>query len=259
MKEKNIYEKLMYIQAKLKAPKGQYNKYGGYNFRSCEDILEGLKPLLQECEVALLISDDIVMIGDRYYIKATVKLVDNEKAEVIATAYARETEHRSGMDNAQVTGATSSYARKYALNGLFCIDDTKDPDALEYSIQQSGQKKTKTAEPDRQTAEPVGQTSPPQKLKPSAAKTHHCTVCGKEIDGSLARGSTKKYGAPYCSGECVAKAQDKQAEQIGQTGQTGQAKQTKQTKQAGQGNGADVSVEGQDNGADSQPQGIIEL
>lgn len=246
MKEKNIYEKLMYIQAKLKAPKGQYNKYGGYNFRSCEDILEGLKPLLQECEVALLISDEIVMIGDRYYIKATVKLVDNEKAEVIATAYARETEHRTGMDNAQVTGATSSYARKYALNGLFCIDDTKDPDALEYSIQ-SGEKKTKTTEPDRQTAEPDRQASPPQKLKPSAAKTHHCTVCGKEIDGGLARGSTKKYGAPYCSGECVAKAQDKQA---------GQAKQT---KQAGQDNGADMSTEGQDNGADSQPQGIIEL
>lgn len=255
MKEKNIYEKLMYIQAKLKAPKGQYNKYGGYNFRSCEDILEGLKPLLQECEVALLISDDIVMIGDRYYIKATVKLVDNEKAEVIATAYARETEHRTGMDNAQVTGATSSYARKYALNGLFCIDDTKDPDALEYSMQ-NGQKETKTAEPSSQPAEPAQQASPPQKLKPSAAKTHHCTVCGKEIDGGLARGSTKKYGAPYCSGECVAKAQDKQAEQIGQTGQ---AKQTKQAKQAGQGNGADVPTEGQDNGADSQPQGIIEL
>lgn len=245
MKEKNIYEKLMYIQAKLKAPKGQYNKYGGYNFRSCEDILEGLKPLLQECEVALLISDDIVMIGDRYYIKATVKLVDNEKAEVIATAYARETEHRTGMDNAQVTGATSSYARKYALNGLFCIDDTKDPDALEYSIQQSGQKETKTDSQSNQS--PAQQASPPQKLKPSAAKTHHCTVCGKEIDGGLARGSTKKYGAPYCSGECVAKAQDKQA---------GQAKQT---KQAGQDNGADVSTEGQDNGADSQPQGIIEL
>lgn len=244
MKEKNIYEKLMYIQAKLKAPKGQYNKYGGYNFRSCEDILEGLKPLLQECEVALLISDDIVMIGDRYYIKATVKLVDNEKAEVIATAYARETEHRSGMDNAQVTGATSSYARKYALNGLFCIDDTKDPDALEYSIQ-SGEKKTKPdSQPSQTPAEPAQQTSPPQKLKPSAAETHHCTVCGKEIDGGLARGSTKKYGAPYCSGECVTKAQDKQA------GQTGQA---------GQGNGADVPTEGQDNGADSQPQGIIEL
>lgn len=243
MKDKNIYEKLMYIQARLKAPKGQYNKYGGYNYRSCEDILEGLKSLLQECEVALLISDDIVMIGDRYYIKATVKLVDNEKAEVIATAYARETEHRSGMDNAQVTGATSSYARKYALNGLFCIDDTKDPDALEYSIQ-SGEKKTKPVEPSSQPAEPARQASPPQKLKPSAAKTHHCTVCGKEIDGGLARGSTKKYGAPYCSGECVAKAQDKQA---GQTGQTGQ------------GNGADVSTEGQDNGADSQPQGIIEL
>lgn len=126
----SVYEKLKKIQAELKAPKNQYNSFGKYNYRSCEDILEGLKPLLVKNQATLTISDEIVLIGDRYYVKATAKLIDIEKGESIeSSAFAREDETKKGMDLAQVTGSTSSYARKYALNGLFAIDDTKDSDA----------------------------------------------------------------------------------------------------------------------------------
>lgn len=125
-----IKEKLQVIQTELKAPKNQYNKFGDYNYRSCEDILEGIKPLLEKVKAALTIPDEIVMIGSRYYIKATATLHDLESDGVFENAaYAREPDSRPKMDEAQVTGSSSSYARKYALNGLFCIDDTKDPDA----------------------------------------------------------------------------------------------------------------------------------
>lgn len=125
-KEKTIHDKLTEIQSKLVAPKGQYNAFGKYKYRSCEDILEAVKPLLGEA--ALMITDSIEYIGDRFYVKATVMLGDGT-SQLSTTAYAREPEARKGMDVAQVTGASSSYARKYALNGLFCIDDTKDSDA----------------------------------------------------------------------------------------------------------------------------------
>ncbi|WIF95047.1 ERF family protein [Caminicella sporogenes] len=125
-----IHEKLMNIQAKLKAPKNQFNAFGKYKYRSCEDILEAVKPLLLENKVVLTITDEPLMIGDRFYIKATAKLTDIEDGKSIeVSALAREDENKKGMDLAQVTGSTSSYARKYALNGLFCIDDTKDSDA----------------------------------------------------------------------------------------------------------------------------------
>ena len=124
----NIVEKLSAIQVELKAPKGQYNNFGKYNYRSCEDILEGVKPLLDKYRVALTLNDEIVLIGDRYYVKATATLYDGEQT-LSATAYAREEENKKGMDSSQLTGSTSSYARKYALNGLFSIDDTKDSDA----------------------------------------------------------------------------------------------------------------------------------
>lgn len=114
------------IQQKLKAPKGQKNTFGDYKYRSCEDILEAVKPLLGESTLTL--SDEIVQIGDRYYIKATAALRKGDTDRISVTAYARESDVKKGMDSAQVTGAASSYARKYALNGLFCIDDTKDPD-----------------------------------------------------------------------------------------------------------------------------------
>lgn len=126
----NIREKLLNIQKELIAPKSQYNSFGKYNYRNCEDILEAVKPLLDKNKCTLIIKDELVLIGDRYYIKATVILADIEdtEGEIEATAYAREEESKKGMDGSQVTGASSSYARKYALNGLFCIDDTKDSD-----------------------------------------------------------------------------------------------------------------------------------
>lgn len=125
-----IYEKLAKIQSTLKAPKGQYNAYGKFYYRSCEDILEAVKPLLAEAKATLTIGDELELVGNRYYVKATVRLIDLETdAQIMNTAYAREDDTKKGMDGSQVTGASSTYARKYALNGLFCIDDTKDADA----------------------------------------------------------------------------------------------------------------------------------
>ena len=126
--------KLQEIQHRLKAPKGQYNSFGKYKYRSCEDILEAVKPILNEVGCTLTLSDEVVLIGDRYYIKATARLTGAD-IDVATTAYAREDADKKGMDGAQVTGTSSSYARKYALNGLFCIDDTKDADTDEYANQ----------------------------------------------------------------------------------------------------------------------------
>lgn len=120
------------IQANLRAPKDKKNTFGGYNYRSCEDILEAVKPLLKAENCSLVINDEVRLIGDRYYIQATATLRNSEGETVSATAFAREDESKKGMDAAQVTGAASSYARKYALNGLFAIDDTKDPDTDEH-------------------------------------------------------------------------------------------------------------------------------
>lgn len=123
-------KRLIEIQKKLKAPKNQYNSFGKYKYRSCEDILEGVKPLLSELGLALVIHDNVQFVEGRFYIVAYASLYDEEgKFIVSSTAYAREEETKKGMDGSQVTGAASSYARKYALNGLFAIDDTKDADA----------------------------------------------------------------------------------------------------------------------------------
>lgn len=121
---------LQQIQSELKAPKGQTNTFGGYKYRSCEDILEALKPVLAKYQAAVILSDEIVQLGERWYVKATATLKTKE-GDVSVTAYARETETRKGMDESQITGSASSYARKYALNGLFCIDDTKDADTMD--------------------------------------------------------------------------------------------------------------------------------
>lgn len=127
----------MAVQAELKAPKGQYNSFGKFSYRSCEDILESVKPLLTVQKMTLTIHDDIILIGERYYIKATAVITDAETAETVQnTAFAREEDAKKGMDASQVTGAASSYARKYALNGLFCIDDNKDADTDENRRQQ---------------------------------------------------------------------------------------------------------------------------
>lgn len=142
--DKTILERLTVIQTKLKVPKAQRNTFGNYNYRNAEDILEAAKPLLAEAELTLLLSDELVQVGERYYIKATAQVLDaswspakdeafspgrNTGASVSVDGYAREEETKKGMDGSQITGASSSYARKYALNGLFLIDDTKDSDA----------------------------------------------------------------------------------------------------------------------------------
>lgn len=125
-------KELQIIQAKLKAPKGQYNNFGKYKYRSAEDILEAVKPIYIEQNCILTISDTIEHIGDRYYVKATVRLTNSEGAYVETSAYAREDLAKKGMDESQITGSTSSYARKYALNGLFAIDDRReDPDYID--------------------------------------------------------------------------------------------------------------------------------
>lgn len=120
-------KELIAIQSELKAPKNQWNSFGKYNYRSAEDILEAVKPLLKKHECHLTISDEMVVLGDRYYVKATAFLTKGDET-IETTAFAREEESKKGMDASQLTGSTSSYARKYALNGLFCIDDTKDSD-----------------------------------------------------------------------------------------------------------------------------------
>ena len=124
----NITKILSSIQKSLKAPKNQYNKFGGYNYRSCEDILEALKPITADLGAAVTIEDEVVLVGDRFYIKATATLHFEEET-LSVSAFAREAESKKGMDESQITGATSSYARKYALNGLFAIDDNKDADS----------------------------------------------------------------------------------------------------------------------------------
>ena len=142
----NIYEKLSNIQNELKCNKNQFNKFGGYAYRSCEDILEAVKPLLKKEKVVLTISDELQYIGNRYYIKATATLIDTESEATISnSAYAREEETKKGMDGSQITGASSSYARKYALNGLFGIDDNKDSDTT--NIQSKEEKEDKKASP----------------------------------------------------------------------------------------------------------------
>lgn len=179
-----VYAKLLEIQQALKAPKGQTNTFGNYNYRSCEDIVEAVKPLLGEQKAVLTISDEIKLVGERYYIFATATIIDAETGETVAvTAQAREANEKRGMDTSQVTGATSSYARKYALNGLLAIDDTKDAD----------------------TQAPAQQTSLPK-----------CEMCGNDITadilgdgrlyspGQIARATKKRTGQQICS-DCMRK------------------------------------------------------
>lgn len=129
----NLYEKLQKIQYEMKAPKNLYNKFGNYKYRNAEGILEAFKPFGEKYKVALVLDDEIVNIGDRYYIKATATIYDIEKEESVRnSAYARESFDKKGMDDSQITGTASSYARKYALNGLFLLDDTKDADTDEF-------------------------------------------------------------------------------------------------------------------------------
>ena len=128
-------KELITIQAKLKVPKTMYNSFGKYNYRSAEGILEAVKPLLNEAECLLTLQDDVALVGGRFYIKATATLTNKDGVSVTTQAFAREDDTKKGMDGSQITGTASSYARKYALNGLFLIDDTKDADTDEYQRQ----------------------------------------------------------------------------------------------------------------------------
>jgi len=181
--EENLNTKLQYIQANLKAPKGQYNKFGNYNYRNCEDILEALKPLLVETKTTLIIRDEVIVVGDRYYIKATA-ILSNTLAvkpnfEVIKiSAFAREPESRKGMDEAQITGATSSYARKYALNGLFAIDDARDPDTQD-NTEPMTNKAQNIKQPDNI---PKTKTSSKKSLSPQETKALNLVVETLAVD-----------------------------------------------------------------------------
>lgn len=158
------------IQQQLKAPKSQRNNYGGYNYRSAEDILEAVKPLLEG--ITLTLDDEVVLIGDRFYIKATATLSDGED-EIKATAFAREEKEQKGMSAGQLTGATSSYARKYCLNGLFCIDDAKDLDSDAYAKQTGQQPRQQKAPPKQQ------QKAPPN---PDEVLARFCDAAAKAQD-----------------------------------------------------------------------------
>lgn len=175
-----ICEKLNKIQVSLNAPKNQRNNFGNYNYRSCEDILEAVKQLLKEHKCVLKISDNIELIGDRYYIKSTATIKDCETSEEEScTAYAREEESKKGMDSSQLTGATSSYARKYALNGLLAIDDCKDSDSTNTHGKTSDKpKKDNTAQQQN--------------------KTYKCKNCGADVPENVAKYSYSKFKKILC-------------------------------------------------------------
>ncbi|HBA7191896.1 TPA: ERF family protein [Escherichia coli] len=173
-----LHKKLWTIQQTLNAPKNQRNNFGGYNYRSAEDVLEAVKPLLQN--ITLTVSDEIVLIGERYYVKATATLSDGEDA-IAVTAYAREEENKKGMDASQLTGATSSYARKYALNGLFCIDDAKDADTDAYSKQTGQQPRQQKNQPKQQQQK---QKAPPN---PDEVLARFCDAAAKAPDANKLR------------------------------------------------------------------------
>ena len=155
-------KELITIQSELKAPKTQYNKFGGYKYRKAEDILESVKPLLAKQKCTLIITDDIVMVGSRIYVKATAT-IKNEKGEYeTSTGWAREEETKKGMDGSQITGASSSYARKYALNGLFAIDDNADSDTTNDGQHQAAQQQSARAAQTTQTAQSAQQIAAQQ-------------------------------------------------------------------------------------------------
>ena len=175
---KNIYTALATIQKDLNAPKGQRNTFGKYNYRSLEDINEAVKPLLVLTGTVLVVGDELVLVGERYYIKATATLLHCESGETVSnTAYAREEEAKKGMDGSQITGTASSYARKYAVNGLFAIDDTKDADTDGYQNQTTNFK---------------------QAPKAQKAPEYNCEKCGIQITKALFDNTVKGAGVGMC-------------------------------------------------------------
>lgn len=173
-------KELIAIQSELKAPKNQRNNFGNYNYRSAEDILEAVKPLLKKHACSMTVSDEIIEVGGRIYVKATATIKSEKEAET-ATAYAREEETKKGMDAAQITGSASSYARKYALNGLFLIDDTKDPDAT--NTHGKEEKKPVTIEEKIAAAESkTALTGLWNSLTPDEQKTHRASFTKRNTE-----------------------------------------------------------------------------
>ena len=203
----DLYKKLLKVQSELKAPKNQYNSFGKYKYRSCEDIVEGVKPLLLEHGVVMTISDDLQKIGEHYYIKATVTIIDiesDDKYEV--NGFAREAENKKGMDEMQLTGATSSYARKYALNGMFSIDDTKDADSTNTH--------SKTQKPTNKRGKPASNG----KHHPKLTGLHKdilnaCNRNEKKVKPVIAK-YYKENGIEIKSLSDLSKLNDNQAEQL---------------------------------------------
>jgi hypothetical protein len=161
--KKTLHQKLVEIQQKLKAPKGQFNEFGNYKYRSCEDILEAVKPLLKEREMLISIQDEMIQLGERYYIKSTVEVTDGKEIKT-TTAYAREPQSKKGMDESQITGASSSYARKYAINGMFAIDDTKDADTQDNTEKPETQENTEKPNPIEMITKKIEQCDNIEKL-----------------------------------------------------------------------------------------------
>lgn len=185
-----IYEKLSAIQAELKVPKDQHNNFGNYNYRSCEDILEKVKPICKAHKTVLILSDDLANIGDRYYVKAKAELIDLETGDFVDTfAFAREEQEKKGMDGSQVTGASSSYARKYALNGLFNIDDVKDSDFTNQGAKAEPPKR-------KQWPDSVVEGQPKPQIENPASM--HCIECGVPVSIKVRDFSVKKFGKCYC-------------------------------------------------------------
>lgn len=220
--EASLVQKLARIQRELKAPKNQYNSFGKYNYRNCEDIMEAVKPFLDD--LILIVSDDIFQAGERYYVKATASLIDNNEKVISNTAFAREADIKTGMDSAQITGAASSYARKYALNGLFAIDDTKDADSQD----NTPKKPAPTAKPKptekvitQNVATEMYDDAIPENILneldgkvPDKPLVHYgeengevarnrrghtaCISCGKEVSERVEKYSLDQYGKVLC-------------------------------------------------------------
>ena len=204
-------DKLLKVQQELKAPKSQRNNFGGYNYRSCEDIFEAVKPILEKEKLTLRVTDELVLIGDRYYIKATAILSDG-KETIENIAYAREEETKKGMDGSQITGASSSYARKYALNGLFLIDDTLDSDATNDGSEKP-KVETKKAEPKKaattEAAKPVETSKTEDALMSLEDKTEISKMIAENgLEGSVIVDISKELG--YASPVEI-RAKDKEA------------------------------------------------
>lgn len=183
--KKTIYQRLAAVQKDLKAPKGQYNSFGKYKYRSCEDIIEAAKPLCIENGLLLTLGDEVTQVGDRFYVRATATVIDVDTGETYGqSALAREEDGKKGMDGSQVTGTASTYARKYALNGLFAIDDTKDADTDEVTQQWRGDGNGNGK---------------------NAGTVCKCADCGATIDAQYAEQTKRDFGRPLCN-VCATKA-----------------------------------------------------